>query len=268
MNEAIGAGTAVQQMAYYVRDVGAVGADAIVTGAGALTGNTWSLGVNNWSNVGQQYQADPYNLQNAALNAGRTGLAGGTAGYSEILIGTYQYAQTGNATAFQQQMGGVAAGNGMQIVVIKSIQTYRGVGVSNGGDGGGGSTGTPVRSLFPEYMRFRNQGFTPAQAKYLSQPYNGVGHHFPITQALARNWRLPNWIRDNPLNVLKPDGISRGRFYERHYQVDPDFYSANFPKRIGGGNWDGSSIGLTKYGPFLQTWSGLSDTLVDTGAAH
>jgi hypothetical protein len=30
---------------------------------------------------------------------------------SEIAIGTYQYSQTGDANAYQQQMGGVAAGN-------------------------------------------------------------------------------------------------------------------------------------------------------------
>jgi RHS repeat-associated protein len=106
-----------------------------------------------------------------------------------------------------------------------------------------------------EYGRFIGQGFTPAQAEYLAQEYQGVGHHFPITQATARNWGLPNWVRDNPFNVLSPSGITRGGFYELHYQVDPNFFAANFPARIGG-TWNGADLGLQKFGAVGQAWYG------------
>jgi hypothetical protein len=102
-------------------------------------------------------------------------------------------------------------------------------------------------------MHFRNQGFTAAQAWYLIQPYTGVGHHFPITQRTARKWGLPDWLRDSPFNVLKPRKINRGRFYELHYMVDPDFHGAAFPRYIGG-SWRGGQLGLKKYSPWIRWW--------------
>jgi hypothetical protein len=119
--------------------------------------------------------------------------------------------------------------------------------------------------VFDEYMHFRNQGFNPAQAKYLTEPYEGVGHHFPIRQATARDLGLPDWVRDSPLNVLKPEDISTGRFYELHYAVDPNFRGAAFPSEIGG-SWSGSRIGLEKYGSWGRWWYGTSTPLKLTGA--
>jgi hypothetical protein len=75
-----------------------------------------------------------------------------------------------------------------------------------------------------------------------------MGHHF-----IPRRTGLPSIISDSPLNVLKPNGISRGDFYELHYKVDPHFFSANFPKAIGG-NWRGSSLGLEKYTGVERLW--------------
>jgi RHS repeat-associated protein len=76
------------------------------------------------------------------------------------------------------------------------------------------SRGAQLRSqygdTFLEYARFRKQGFSAAQAKYLTEPYPGVGHHFPIPQATARKLGVPNWVRDSRFNVLWPSGISRG----------------------------------------------------------
>jgi hypothetical protein len=74
-------------------------------------------------------------------------------------------------------------------------------------------------SNFSEYMRFRNQGFNPLQAKDLMQPYTGAGHHFPITQALGRELELGEAIMENPLNKLSGKGMSKGRFYELHYCI-------------------------------------------------
>ena len=98
--------------------------------------------------------------------------------------------------------------------------------------------------------KFLAQGFSEAQAEYLAQPYEGMGHHF-----LRRNWGLPQTITDSSFSILKPSGISRGDFYELHYKVDPTFYGAAFPRSVGG-SWNGTAIGLEKYGFLGQMWYG------------
>lgn len=108
---------------------------------------------------------------------------------------------------------------------------------------------------FDEYARFRNQGFSPAQSKYLTQPYeNGLrsGHHYPITQSKGRGV-LPDAIVDSRFNVLKPKNINLGRFYELHYRVDPEFHGAPFPRAIGG-SWRGNQLGLQKYHGLQRIW--------------
>ncbi len=131
-NLGVGAFNAGREAVYYVRDVGAVGADAVVTGTGALVGKSWSLGVEEWSQVGRNNQPSNPNFWSDALtNAGRAGLAAGTLGTSEIAFGTYQYAKTGDADAFQQQMGGIAAGNLAGAATIKTGQTIRTTASSN-----------------------------------------------------------------------------------------------------------------------------------------
>ncbi len=106
---------------------------------------------------------------------------------------------------------------------------------------------------FDEYMHFRNQGFTPAQAKYLTQPYGKrAGHHFPIPQRVGRAV-LPDAVVDSRFNVLRPRGISLGRFYELHYRVDPYFNYARFPRSIGGG-WNGNTLGLERYSGLQRIW--------------
>ncbi|MCX7805519.1 MAG: hypothetical protein N3A38_10070 [Planctomycetota bacterium] len=126
------------------------------------------------------------------------------------------------------------------------------------------SRGEQLREMYGqkyvEYARFREQGFSPAQSLYLTHPYKGTGHHFPLRQELARKLGLPESIKDSPLNVLKPSGISVGRFYELHYQVDPAFHGARFPRKIGG-IWAGSAIGLQKYSFMATIWHGTSISL-------
>jgi RHS repeat-associated protein len=120
--------------------------------------------------------------------------------------------------------------------------------------------------IYDEYVRFRAQGFNPAQARYLAQPYDGMGHHFPITRSMGRDWNLPGWIIDSPFNVLRPANISIGRFYELHYAVDPSFYRAGFPRAIGG-QWVGGQLGLEKYGTWGRWWYGTSASLKLSGGA-
>jgi hypothetical protein len=101
--------------------------------------------------------------------------------------------------------------------------------------------------LFPDYMRFRGQGFTPAQAKYLAEPYRGMGHHF-----IPRRAPLPQRTTEHPANIMGR-GMSRGAFYERHFFGDPYFHGTAFPKGIGG-TWSGDAIGLVKPMPPINLW--------------
>jgi hypothetical protein len=117
-----------------------------------------------------------------------------------------------------------------------------------------------ARAMFPEYMQFRAQGFSPAQAKYLAEPYQGMGHHF-----IPRRFPLPDVIIENPANIMGR-GMSRGAFYERHFLGDPYFYGTAFPRSIGG-NWSGQSLGLVKLMSPINWWYSAPDWLRATGAA-
>ena len=98
--------------------------DAIATALGH------PLGVEEWSAIGQANQpSNPDFFKNSVWNAGRAGLAGGTAGGSEIGIGLYEYFDTGDADAFQQHMGAVAGANLAAAGTIKvgsAIRSLRG----------------------------------------------------------------------------------------------------------------------------------------------
>ncbi|WP_397580583.1 hypothetical protein, partial [Sphingorhabdus sp.] len=119
--------------------------------------------------------------------------------------------------------------------------------------------------------KFVSQGFSPAQAEYLAEPYVGMGHHF-----IPRRAGLPSIISDSPLNVLKPSGISRGNFYELHFKVDPFYPGSRLPGAAGGGVWNGTSLGLEKYGTVGRLWFGsptplkvtVGGTVAAGGAAY
>lgn len=106
--------------------------------------------------------------------------------------------------------------------------------------------------------KYLNQGFSPADAAYLAEPYKGMGHH----SAIPRRATLPKWmgggpvpksVLDSPFNVLAPPRISRGDMYELHYKVDPHFTNARLK---GGGRWVGSKLGLEEYERPLRIWYG------------
>lgn len=118
----------------------------------------------------------------------------------------------------------------------------------------GGQLRAKYGTVFDDYMHFRNQGFTPAQAKYLAQPYGArMGHHFPIPRRMARTLGLPDGLVDSQFNVLRPNGMSLGRFYELHYRVDPFFNYAKFPTSVGGG-WNGNALRLQRYTGVQRIW--------------
>jgi hypothetical protein len=113
-----------------------------------------------------------------------------------------------------------------------------------------------------QVARWMAKGLTEPQARYMAEPYAGMGHHYyrrgaklppkigpvPLPKSLAgRPMPLPRVISDSPFNVLKPPGISRGDMYEKHYQVDLDFNSARLPRHLGK-SWKGKALGIQKHG--------------------
>jgi len=82
---------------------------------------------------------------------------------------------------------------------------------------------------FGEYTRYRSQGYSPRAANRLTQPYEGMGHHYiqqgPINRLIrtvgrdSMTGRALTWFRDSPLNVRNPGGMSKGRFYEFHARM-------------------------------------------------
>jgi hypothetical protein len=110
--------------------------------------------------------------------------------------------------------------------------------------------------------RWMAKGMTEPQARYMTQPYVGMGsHYYPrgaklpktiwgihLPKSLAgRPMPLPLALSDSPFNVLKPKGISRGDMYERHFKVDRKFNVARLPRHLGK-SWNGEALGIQKYG--------------------
>jgi hypothetical protein len=119
-----------------------------------------------------------------------------------------------------------------------------------------------------EEARFLAKGYSPRFAKYLSQPYDGIGHH-----ALAQRTKLPAFlgggpapraIVDHPMLRLKPPNMSKGQFFEHHYRVDPKYHGG---KISGGGGWSGAKLGWKKYGPIGRTWHGTPGQIKATVGA-
>jgi hypothetical protein len=119
--------------------------------------------------------------------------------------------------------------------------------------------GLPRVSNVGNVDRYLAQGFSPKAAAHLAKPYpmSNMGSHF-----IPRRTRLPEFLGGGPLpksysdsvfNVLKPEGISRGDFYELHYKVDPRFKGA---KVIPGEGWSGKRLGLEEYEPVGRLWHG------------
>ena len=74
-----------------------------------------------------------------------------------------------------------------------------------------------------------------------------MGHHFvPLKAGLPRSYS------DSVFNVLKPEGISRGDFYELHYKVDRHYHGGKAKED----RWRGEALGFQKYGPAGRLWHG------------
>lgn len=83
--------------------------------------------------------------------------------------------------------------------------------------------------LLSEYRRFRGQGYSPAAARRLTQPYSGVGHHFIHESVLndlidafgEHSWRgrALSWYKDSIFNLYAGRNLNTGRFYEFHARL-------------------------------------------------
>lgn len=93
-----------------------------------------------------------------------------------------------------------------------------------------------------------SQGMIEPKARYLAEPYEGMGHHY-IPRSVIEALNISKAFGDSRFNVLKPPGISRGDFYELHFRVDPDFKGARLADHVGE-HWSGEKLGLKK-DPFL-----------------
>jgi hypothetical protein len=128
---------------------------------------------------------------------------------------------------------------------------------------------TGARALTYEELvaKFLGQGFSLEDAEYLAKPYPWKGHH-----AIGRRTRfgdtflglklpasiagkpLPKAFMDSRFNLVKPDGISRGEFYELHAKVDPNFHgTGGLPDS---GRWSRRDLGISRYDPVRQIWYG------------
>lgn len=83
--------------------------------------------------------------------------------------------------------------------------------------------GGPGARLLAEYRGYTSQGFTPAQARYLTTPYEGMGHHF-----IPRRSGLPGSIVENPLNFMD-NGCPVEGFTSGILWVIPIFMAQLFP---------------------------------------
>jgi hypothetical protein len=116
--------------------------------------------------------------------------------------------------------------------------------------------------LEEQAARWMARGLNERQARYWTEPYDGMGHHWwargarlpkdifgvPLPKFLAeRRMPPPRVFADSPFNVLKPPGISRGDFYEKHVAVDSHYNGGKFPDHIGG-KWSAKELGLKTHG--------------------
>jgi hypothetical protein len=199
-----------------------------------------------------EYAETGYALAGSSMLAGAVGDL--TAQGGENLAGDrngYSFGQTLNSTAISLGLGMTGYGISQAFSQITAEAGASSLGLLPQPNG-------PGAKLLSEYRRFRSQGFTAAQARYLTKPYSGMGHHF-----IPRRTPLPEAIVESPANIMGM-GMSRGRFYERHFMADPYFYGTRFPKRVGG-TWNGMSVGLSKPIRPINWWYAAPDWVRATG---
>lgn len=102
--------------------------------------------------------------------------------------------------------------------------------------------------------KYLAKGYSPQLAEYLASPNpeTSMGHHF-LPRKMVKD--APAWLRpavravsESRFSVLKPKGMSRGDFYQLHYEVDPSYWGGKAGKEFGGVKWSGKKLGWEKEG--------------------
>jgi hypothetical protein len=108
--------------------------------------------------------------------------------------------------------------------------------------------------------KYLARGYPKELSDYFATPYDGQGHH-----SLPKRTKLPAWlgggpvspiVSDSPFFLLKPSNMTKGDFFERHFQVDPHYGGGKIPKEFGGGRWSGKELGWQKYDQLGRFWYG------------
>ncbi len=130
-----------------------------------------------------------------------------------------------------------------------------------------GLKGAAAVSEADAIAKFVSQGSSLKAARYLAEPYEGMGaHYFPRTipkklgdvkiPEFVRRFHLPQPLSDSMFNVLKPKNINRGDMYELHYKVDDRFSGTGLPARFGKERWSGKKAGIKRYPLAARLWFG------------
>jgi hypothetical protein len=108
-------------------------------------------------------------------------------------------------------------------------------------------------------------GLSKRQLADLNQPYARAGHH-NVRQSWTKGW--PQLIRDNPLFVVKPPGITKREFYELHFGLDDSFHGGSLKRdRRGARGLSGRKVGMQRYNQLDRLAFGTPYPLQVAGAA-
>ena len=100
--------------------------------------------------------------------------------------------------------------------------------------------------------KYLARGYPAPIARYFSEPYTGMGSHYipqrtPLPKFLGGGPR-PKAILDSPLFLLKPEGVTKGEMFERHFKVDRFYNGGPAKRKYGITRWSGKELGWEKYG--------------------
>jgi hypothetical protein len=123
------------------------------------------------------------------------------------------------------------------------------------------------------------RGLNEPTARDLSKPYVGRGDHaviqnrqksiFGFKTPFLKDVPIPKAIKDGPLNVSRPRGLSQYDFYKYHYGVDPQFHGGRLPDGPDGPRgFSGKGLGFERYDQPGRTWARIPQIWKDyyTGA--
>jgi hypothetical protein len=123
-----------------------------------------------------------------------------------------------------------------------------------GGEAVEGIAGLAGLSKVATPAKYLARGYSPELSRYLASPLpeESMGHHFWTRAAVKKTPALirpvARAVSESRFSVLKPKGMSRGDFYQLHYNVDPSYYGGKAGKAFGAVKWSGKKLGWQKYG--------------------